>query len=89
MSQDNPLTPSRTNDQAPMIPGIGVSGTVLCPFGFQKSPCLKNGCELWVELDYDGIKVGRCSLAWMSLLSTEVRASIDKLVPKLPTKETN
>lgn len=64
------------------VPGIGMSGIVMCPFF--KGPCLKSGCELWVELTYSSgkpseRKVARCSLAWMTLLSTEIRASIDKI----------
>lgn len=58
-------------------PGIGVSGLVMCPFF--KGACLKGGCELWVELNYSESKVARCTLSWLSILSTETRASIDKL----------
>lgn len=59
------------------IPGIGMSGLVMCPL--LKSPCLKHGCEFWVELNYDGQKVGRCTLSWLSILATETRQSLDKL----------
>lgn len=61
-------------------PGIGESGLVICPL--MKNPCMKHGCEWWIELSYPGEeikKVARCSVAWLSLLSTEVRASIDNL----------
>ena len=57
--------------------GIGVAGLVMCPFF--KGSCLKHGCELWVELNYSGTKVARCSLAWLAVLSTETRESIDRL----------
>jgi hypothetical protein len=62
-------------------PGVGLAGYVICPFMSSNHPaqCLKHGCELWVELGYADKKVARCSLAWISLLSTEVRASIDRL----------
>lgn len=67
-----------TNKDEPLaIPGIGVSGVVFCPF--IKSVCLKSGCELWVELSYIDKKVARCSLSWLSILSTETRDSIDRL----------
>ena len=63
-------------------PGIGESGLVFCPF--MKCPCMKHGCELWVELTYNANsenerKVGRCSVSWLALLSTETRAAIDRL----------
>ena len=61
----------------PTTPGIGVSGLVMCPFF--KGACLKGGCELWVELNYIEGKVARCTLSWLSILTTETRASIDKL----------
>ena len=64
----------------PSIPGIGISGTIMCPQGFQKSPCLKGGCEYWVELQYgEKNSVGRCAVAWKAILSVELRESIDKL----------
>lgn len=66
-----------TKKEEPMVPGIGVAGAVMCPF--MKGLCLKSACELWVELTYGDRKVARCSLSWMTLLSTEVRQSIDKL----------
>ena len=64
-------------EQKSMTPGFGVAGLVVCPL--MKSACMKSGCEWWVELTYDKHKVARCSMAWMTLLSTEVRQSIDKL----------
>ena len=63
----------------PSVPGIGVSGMVMCPYGFQKSPCLKSGCEMWIELNQSGIQVGRCSFAWQTILLIELRQSIEKL----------
>lgn len=64
-----------------LIPGIGVAGQVMCPFMsvVRMQPCLKSGCELWIELTYGNTKVARCSLAWLSTLTTEVRGAIDKL----------
>lgn len=61
-------------------PGIGMSGIVVCPLF--KGPCMKGGCEWWVELNYPTGKVARCSMAWLSILSTEVRGSIDRLKTK-------
>jgi len=71
----------RQNENTPMesVPGIGIGGQVFCPYGFQKSPCLKNGCELWVELSYGKQKVGRCAHAWQAIVAVETRQSIDKL----------
>ncbi len=57
--------------------GIGVAGLVMCPFF--KGACLKQGCELWVELKFENNYVARCSLSWMAVLSTEIRTSIDGL----------
>ena len=69
------------------IPGIGVSGLVMCPFGFQRMPCFKHGCELWVELNYDKKKVGRCSLSWSSILATEITQQLVQLNKKINSKE--
>ncbi len=78
MAEDSPAV--RKNDSLPTdTPGIGVAGTVMCPFGFQKSPCLKGGCELWVELKYGQHKVARCSYAWQAVLGTEIRQEIRNL----------
>ena len=71
---DNELVPS---GQKPIIPGIGVSGMVMCPFF--KGACLKGGCELFVELNCGGTFVARCTLSWLSVLSIEMREAIDKL----------
>lgn len=63
-----------------LTPGFGVAGQVMCPFSFMApNPCMKQGCELWVELTYGKQKVARCSIAWLALLSTEIRQSVDKL----------
>jgi len=42
---------------------------------------------LWVELAYnvgkeDETKVARCAIAWIPFLSTEIRATIEKMAPK-------
>ena len=71
--------------QAPAIPGIGVSGAVFCPFGFQKGLCVKNGCEMWLELFYKDEPVGRCSFPWGVKVIVDIRESIDKLSAKLDT----
>ena len=75
------LSPADHPEAALMTPGFGVAGQVICPFMsvVRMQPCLKSGCELWVELSYGDKKVARCSLAWLSTLSTEVRGAIDKL----------
>jgi len=57
-------------------PGIGMAGMVMCPYF--KGACLKNGCELWVELNTNGNFVGRCTLSWQSVLMTELRMEIEK-----------
>ena len=63
------------------VPGIGLAGATMCPFMsvVHTAPCLKGGCELWVELQYGERKVGRCSLAWLAVLSTETRGAISHL----------
>ena len=71
-----PVIPSNKELETP---GIGVSGTVMCPIGFTPHPCLKGGCEFWVPLNYGKEKVARCALAWNPVLSTELRESVDKL----------
>ncbi len=63
-----------TKDQ---VPGFGVAGMVMCPFF--KNICMKQGCELWVEFTCGENKVARCSFAWLAVVSTEIRGSIDKL----------
>ena len=78
-------------DKKDLVPGVGVAGVVMCPFGFQKSPCLKGGCELWVELTYgsgtkEERKVARCSMAWQAILSPELRGAIERLKPQEPSK---
>lgn len=63
-----------------MVPGFGVAGQVMCPFSMMAPRmCMKQGCELWVELNYIETKVARCSIAWLAVLSTEMRQAIDKL----------
>ena len=62
------------------VPGFGVSGNVMCPYSFMgPKSCMKGGCELWVELDYSGQKVGRCSLAWGAILKVETRVELSKI----------
>ena len=36
-----------------------------------KGACLKGGCELWVELNYDETKVGRCAIAWQPVVTVD------------------
>lgn len=70
-----------------LVPGIGVSGQVFCPLGFMAPKlCLKQGCEWWVEFDYVDKKVARCSMVWLSVVSTEIRRSIDQLRDSLIQK---
>lgn len=69
----------KTQDQ-PLVPGVGVAGIVMCPYGFQRGACMKGGCELWVELTYVDQKVGRCAHSWNAVLSVENRQAIDRLV---------
>lgn len=77
---------AKTDQQKPMVPGFGVAGFVICPFMSLTHPaqCVKQGCELWVELNCGGTLVARCGIAWLSVLSTEVRGAIDKLAPQGP-----
>ena len=65
----------KTNE--PTVPGIGMGGIVICPY--LKSPCMKSGCELWVELNYVDKKVARCAVAWDAILKVELREEIEKL----------
>ena len=69
----------------PSVPGIGMSGLVMCPFGLAKAQCIKNGCELWLELTMNnGTEneqiVGRCSVAWQPFLQIETRQAVDRLI---------
>ena len=74
----------------PAAPGIGIAGKVICPIlsiAGRDTVCAKSGCELWVELTYDAGTpneriVGRCSLAWMSILQTETTGVLKRLIPK-------
>jgi len=66
------------------VPGVGVAGQVMCPFSFMAPKlCIKQGCEFWVELNYGKQKVGRCAIAWLPILFTEVRQAIDRLNEKI------
>lgn len=75
------LSPMAHPQPTEMIPGIGVAGQVMCPFMsvVRMQPCLKSGCEMWVELSYGQTKVARCALTWLPVLSTELRGAIEKL----------
>lgn len=70
--KENEFLPSDT-------PGLGMAGLSMCPYGFQRQPCIKNGCELWVALSYGDQKVGRCAHAWDAILKVELRQEIQKL----------
>ncbi len=75
----------------PMIPGIGIAGKVICPIlsiSGRDVECQKHKCEWWVELNANGIQVGRCALPWSVVVLTELRASIDKLNTQGEKKET-
>jgi hypothetical protein len=68
-------------DQQKLPPGVGIAGKVICPFLSLQRPCecVKEKCEMWVALNYDKKQVGRCSFGWLAVLSTEVRAAIEKI----------
>ena len=64
----------------PMTPGFGVAGQVMCPFSMMAPKlCMKQGCELWVELKCGEQMVARCAFSWIPVLSTEIRVAVDKL----------
>lgn len=77
MAQGKMIRKEPDSPPVPSTPGIGVSGIVMCPLF--KGVCMKHGCEFWVELHYGDQYVGRCSLAWNTILMTELRQSVDKL----------
>ncbi len=71
----------------PMTPGFGVAGQVMCGFSFMTPRlCMKQGCEFWVELNYGGTTVARCTFSWLSIILTETRAEIEKLRTNEPIK---
>jgi len=59
------------------VPGFGISGKVMCPM--TQSLCTKDVCELWVPLNYGKQIVGRCSLAWIPVILTEMRQALTNL----------
>ena len=62
------------------VPGVGVAGQVMCPFSLMAPKmCLKQGCELWIELKYGDKMVGRCALNWLPILMIETRQAIERL----------
>jgi len=67
-------------EERSLVPGIETAGTVICPIlsMARDFACKKGGCEWWVELNYGKQKVARCSIAWISKLSTEIREAIDR-----------
>ena len=73
-------------ETSPGTPGIGVAGIVMCPEF--KSPCLKGGCEYWVELNYGKQKVGRCANAWKPKLAVEIREELERLRKSIEAKGT-
>lgn len=66
-------------ESVPSVPGIGVGGAVFCPFKFTPTLCMKQGCELWVELQLGKNAVGRCAFSWAPVILTEVRREIEFL----------
>jgi len=67
-------------DNKAMVPGFGIAGQVMCPLSLMAPKmCMKQGCELWVELKCGDTFVARCSIAWLAILSTEIRGAIEKL----------
>ena len=80
--------PAKRQEGALETPGIGVAGEVICPImsigTIGGRPCIKHKCEFWVQLCYGaGTKeehyVGRCALAWLPTISTEITTAIKKL----------
>jgi len=66
-----------------VVPGVGTGGITMCPYGFQKGPCLKSGCEMFVELYSNEQPVGRCAVAWQVKLTVELREELGRLGNKL------
>lgn len=81
----------KQEEQLPAAPGIGIAGKVICPIlsiAGRDTICAKQGCEWWVELTYgagtkDQRVVGRCAVAWGSVLQTEQTAVLQKMI--MPT----
>lgn len=74
-------------NQESMTPGVGVAGQVMCPLSLMAPKmCIKQGCEMWVELTYGEVKVARCSFAWSSILMVELRQEIQKLIQKVQSE---
>lgn len=75
--------------QQPMVPGFGVAGTTMCPLMSvtHAAPCMKQGCELWTELQCGEYKVARCALVWIPVVATETRQAIAKLSAPVDKKE--
>lgn len=76
-------TPGFPVDPQGSTPGIGMAGTMVCPFF--KAPCFKNGCMMWVELTYaagtkDERRVGHCTFYWQTIVSTEQTDQIKRLI---------
>lgn len=62
---------------------IEVGGLVMCPLGFQKGPCQKQACELWVSLKAGETTVGRCAYAWQAIVAVETREAITGLTNRI------
>lgn len=73
----------KQEEQKPLTPGFGVAGQVMCPHF--KNMCMKQGCEMWVELKYGDQPVARCAYAWNTVLNVELRQSVDKLTAVVST----
>ena len=73
-----------STENAPSVPGVGMGGLVMCPYF--KGPCIKGGCELWVELNYNGQMVGRCAVAYQTITTVELRQEVEKLRKELARK---
>jgi hypothetical protein len=70
----------KTKEQSPAV-GFDTM-TKFCPYG-QGKTCLKEHCEAWVELSYGEQQVGRCSVAWQTIIATEQKVVFEKLLNKL------
>lgn len=66
-----------------LIPGIGTAGKVICPImsigRMIPEPCAKHACELWMEFDFSGQKIARCSLAWIPFTTVQLREELERI----------
>ncbi len=87
MESQNPLVIKEQN--MPSAPGIGVAGMVLCPLKQFPQACIKQGCEWWVELNYGDKVVGRCGMAWLTIVNVELRQELERVRHALVVPDIN